>query len=193
MFKKMFKGKSSIIEGKRVRMRPIEKKDLEKTLKWANDPEIAYYTGYIFPVSMEMEVKWYERILAEENRKTFIIENKEGVVIGLTATLNIDWKNRKAERSMLIGEKEYWDQGYGRESVRTMLNHIFNIMGMNKVYGRIIDYNEAALKMDLGAGYSQEGYIKDDILIQGEYHDRYLIGITKAEFNKQKEERKEHY
>jgi len=30
-------------------------------------------------------------------------------------------------------------------------------------------------------------------LIQGEYHDRYLIGITKAEFNKQKEERKEHY
>jgi len=107
----MFKGKSSIIEGKRVRMRPIEKKDLEKTLKWANDPEIAYYTGYIFPVSMEMEVKWYERILAEESRKTFIIENKESVVIGLTAILNIDWKNRKAELSMLIGEKEYWGKG----------------------------------------------------------------------------------
>ncbi len=187
----MFDGKFSIIEGKRVKMRPIERKDLDYTLNWANNPEIAYYTGYMYPISMEMEVKWYERILAEESRKTFIIETKDDVVIGLTAILNIDWKNRKAELSMLIGNKEYWGQGYGRESVRTMLNHIFNNMGLNKVYGRIIDYNQAALKMDLKAGYSQEGNIKDDIMIQGEFHDRYLIGITKAEFNTQKEKRGE--
>ncbi len=191
--KKEFEGRSSIIEGKRVKIRAIERRDLEKTLSWANDPEIAYYTNYIFPISMEMEIKWYERILNESTRRTFIIENKEGVVIGLTAILNIDWQNRKAELSMLIGEKEYWGQGYGRESVRTMLNHIFNIMGINKVYGRIIDYNQGALKMDLGAGYSQEGYIKDDIYLQGEFHDRYLVGITRSEFNKQKEERGENY
>ena len=193
MVKKMFEGKIAIIEGKRTMMRPIERKDLEYTLKWANDPEIAYYTGYMLPISMEMEVKWYEGLLAAEDRRTLIIETKDNDVIGLTAILNIDWKNRKAELSMLIGNKKYWGKGYGRESVRTMLNHIFNNMGMNKVYGRIIDYNQAALKMDLAAGYSQEGYIKEDILIQGEYHDRYLIGITKAEFNQQKKERGESY
>ena len=189
----MFEGKTALIEGKRTKMRPIERKDLKYTLEWANDPEISYYTGYMFPISMEMEEKWYERILAAEDRRTFIIETKNNEVIGLTAILNIDWKNRKAELSMLIGNKKMWGKGYGRESVRTMLNHIFNNMGMNKVYGRIIDYNQAALKMDLGAGYSQEGYIKEDILIQGEFHDRYLIGITKAEFNKQKEELGETY
>ena len=193
MVKKMFEGKTAIIEGKRTMMRSIERKDLEYTLKWANDPEIAYYTGYMLPISMEMELKWYEGLLAAEDRRTFIIETKDNDVIGLTAILNIDWKNRKAELSMLIGNKKYWGKGYGRESVRTMLNHIFNNMGMNKVYGRIIDYNQAALKMDLAAGYSQEGYIKEDILIQGEYHDRYLIGITKAEFNQQKKKRGESY
>jgi len=57
-------------------------------------------------------------------------------------------------------------------------------MGLNRMYGFMLDNNPGALKMDLRAGFLQEGLLKDDVIIHGEFHDRIMLGITKDIFNK---------
>ena len=48
----------------RIQLRALTISDIEKTIVWNNDQEISdLYSGHPFPVNIEMERKWYEKIL----------------------------------------------------------------------------------------------------------------------------------
>ncbi|HEY6420497.1 MAG TPA: GNAT family N-acetyltransferase [Candidatus Binataceae bacterium] len=47
--------------------------------------------------------------------KIFAVETLEGGLIGETGLRLIDWRSRKAEFIITIGEKRLWDKGYGTE------------------------------------------------------------------------------
>ena len=47
-----------------VRLRALTLNDIEKTLYWHNQEDISnLYLGHPFPVNIEMERKWYEKLL----------------------------------------------------------------------------------------------------------------------------------
>ena len=39
---------------------------------------------------------------------------------------DIDWRNRSAEIGIFIGEKNFWNQGYGTEAMRLMVKYGFD-------------------------------------------------------------------
>ena len=48
----------------KILLRALTYSDIDKTLLWHNDSEILdLYSGHPFPVNIEMERKWYEKIL----------------------------------------------------------------------------------------------------------------------------------
>lgn len=174
-----------MIETKRTVLRPCERKDLIMRVKWLNNPVVRETLVLMFPVSIAETELWFERILVSNTRKDFIIELKEAEKpIGFAGYINIDWINRKAEPFIAIGEENAWGKGYGTEVVRALLEFGFNEMGLNRMYGFMLDFNQRALKMDLKAGFKKEGLLKEDVLIHGEFHNRIMLGITKNEFNK---------
>ena len=171
-----------MIKGKKLNLRAIERTDMQKMTKWANDPDLRNFVGPQFPVSMYEEEAWFDRLTRNEFRKALIIETKQQEAIGYVY-IDLDWVNRKAQLSMAIGEKDYWDKGYGTEVVQIALNHCFNEVNMNKVYLYVFEFNKSAVRLYEKCGFKKEGLIRQDYLIHGKYEDRIIMGILKKEFS----------
>lgn len=170
-----------MIKGKKINLRALEREDLQKMHKWANDPELTQFVGPRFPVSMSQEEAWFEQLMKNESREALIIETKEQEAIGYMY-LDVDWVNGKAELSIAIGEKDYQDKGYGTEACQTALNHCFNELNLNKVYVYVFRFNERAIRLYEKCGFKKEGLIREDYLIHRKYEDRLIMGILKKEF-----------
>ena len=69
---------------------------------------------------MEEEEHWYDGLLTGRDQ-VFCIETLEGKLIGNVGIVHIDWTERKAEIGVMIGEKDYWSQGYGTDAMTVLL------------------------------------------------------------------------
>ena len=177
-----------MIETERTFLRALERSDLAIRTQWLNNPLVRETLLLSVPISLAQMQLWYDKIITDATREDFIIVSKERKdLIGFAGYVNIDWKHRKAEPFIALGNTDYWGKGLGTEVVRKLLDYGFNEIGLNRLYGFMLDNNPGALKMDIKAGFLQEGVLKEDVIIHGNFHDRIMLGITKEEFNKNKQ------
>lgn len=166
-----------MIKGKKVNLRALEKEDIQKTIKWINDPEVTKYLSIVFPISLAEEEKWFEYYLKRKDDRIFAIETKDGTHIGNIGLHKIDWLNRKVMLGILIGEKEYWNKGYGTDAVKTAVKFAFEEMNIHKVYLCVMDFNERAVKIYEKCGFTREGVSRDDVYRNGKYHDMIWMSV----------------
>lgn len=115
-------------EGRKVRIRALEKTDIDEIMKWINDPEVMQNLLMRYPVSRYQEEKWIEKALDDSNprNKVFALETKDGVYLGGIGLNATNWENRNAEVGIVIGKKEHWNKGYGTDAMITILDFAFN-------------------------------------------------------------------
>ena len=114
-----------MIIGKQIRFRAIEKDDLQYFVKWLNDPEVRQGLFMIMPLSLAEEENWFEELLKKpQYEKPLALEIQpdpqvdEWIFVGNCGLFGIDWQNRYAEIGIHIGEKGYWNQGFGTKAIR---------------------------------------------------------------------------
>ena len=123
-----------MIVGERVILREIEGEDLDLIVKWRNDPEILKWLFSYLPLSKVKQRKWYDRYLEDNTQQTFIIEVNEGKTpIGTIGLTDIDYKNQKGELTIIIGEKEYWRKGIGKECLNLLVKFAFDELNLRKM------------------------------------------------------------
>jgi len=172
-----------MILGKRVRLRAIEREDIPTFLKWLNDPQVQRYLGRTpFPLSFAEEERWFERELNTEKSRIFAIETGKGVHIGNIGLHEIDYKDGKATLGIMIGEREYWDQGYGTDAVRTLLGFAFQELNLHRVSLEVFEFNQRAMRCYEKCGFRHEGVAREDSFRSGKRHDKILMGILRSEF-----------
>jgi RimJ/RimL family protein N-acetyltransferase len=110
------------------------------------------------------------------------IETDEGVHIGNIGLHRVDWKNRRAELGIAIGEKAYWDQGYGADAIHTLLKLAFREMNMHRIQLRVDADNARAIRCYEKAGFKEEGTLRDAVFREGEYVDQHVMSILQGEF-----------
>ena len=90
---------------------------------------------------------------------------------------DIDRTHNKAEYGIFIGEEEALSKGYGSEAAELMIRYAFEELQLHKLYLRVLAGNERAKKSYEHAGFVQEGYFRDDVLLPGGYQDVIFMGI----------------
>jgi RimJ/RimL family protein N-acetyltransferase len=175
-----------MIEGKRVRIRALEKTDIDEIMKWVNDPEVTSTLVIRYPSSRYEEEKWIEKMLeaTDARNKFFALETKDGIYLGGIGLHNINWESGNAEVGIVIGKKEYWSKGYGTDAMMTLLNFAFNQMNLHRIYLRVFDFNPRGIRSYEKCGFKKEGVLRNDLYTSGEYHDTIIMGIMKEEFEK---------
>ena len=174
-----------MIIGKKVRLRPIERDDLPRFVAWFGDPEIRRHLLLYLPFSLAQEERWFENLLERLERQEEVIlaiETSDGAHIGNIGLHSIDWKNRSAELGITIGEKEYWNQGYGSAAIRTLLGLAFREMNLHRVFLRVDEDNGRGIRCYEKSGFQQEGTFRDAVFKEAIYHDQYVMSILKSEF-----------
>lgn len=177
----------SIIYGKRVRLRGVERSDLEKFVVWINDPEVTAGLALFLPMSSVDEEKWFESAMQRpQEEKPLVIDMKDGTdwrLIGNSSFFAFDWVARSAEVGIMIGDKTVWNQGYGRETMNLLLRHGFETLNLNRIYLRVYAENKRAIRVYEKVGFVHEGRMRQAGYKNGEYSDVLYMSVLREEWD----------
>lgn len=188
-----------ILYGNKVRLRAIERPDIPLFTRWINDPEVTEYLSNVFPYSLETETQWFDSMLKlpmEEQPLTIEVNVAlpedgfaEWLPIGTCSFMDIEKIHRSAEAGIFIGDKDYWNQGFGTEAMRILLKFGFEDLNFHRIWLRVLENNHRARKSYLKAGYLEEGRYRKAEFRHGFYNDIILMSILQDEWftKKQKE------
>lgn len=183
----------SIIYGKRIRLRAVEREDVQKFHEWVNDPEVTRGLVMIMPMSMRDETEWFEGLSKRElNQRPLSIEIRKGKgwkLIGNCGVFGIEWENRSGELGIMIGEKSEWNKGYGAEGMSLLLKHGFETLNLNRIYLRVYAYNIGAVRAYEKAGFILEGRLREAVYKLGKYDDVLIMSVLRSDWDSQKKEK----
>jgi RimJ/RimL family protein N-acetyltransferase len=95
-------------------------------------------------------------------RHQFAIETKEGQHIGNCTYYGIDSDKGEAELGIMIGDRDYWDKGYGADAITALLEYVFDKTKLNRLYLKTLVNNKRAQKCFAKCGFTPCGHLKKD-------------------------------
>ncbi|MBI2266036.1 MAG: GNAT family N-acetyltransferase [Armatimonadetes bacterium] len=185
-----------MIPGTKVNLWALERFDLVKNFQWANDREVIFWAGMSpYPKHMVELERWYENVLNNPNGRVFAIKTKEGEYIGNIELSAIDWRLSRGELGLIIGEKDYWEKGYGEDSVNALLGFSFSELNLHRISLTAIEFNKRAIRCFEKCGFRKEGSLREAYYCNGRYWDVLLMAVLRQEYEeahaKEEEEAKE--
>lgn len=181
-----------MIIGERVRLRGIERADLPHFVRWLNDPEVLQGILIHHPVSQAGEEGWFENMIKRPVDEQVMgiearVPSPEGdgnwQLIGSLGFVNIDWRNRAAGLGIIIGDKGFWNHGYGSDAVRLLCRHGFETLNMNRISLDVFETNPRAIRSYEKAGFVHEGRKRRDHFQDGRYIDTLVMSQLKEEYH----------
>lgn len=164
-----------------IKLVAFDKEHAKKTLEWVNDPELMLMMNRVNYVTESQHWEWYEKIIRES--KIFaIIANGKHIGNCCLKDINTDGRSRKAELWIYIGDPTARGKGYGKKATQLLLDYAFKSLNLHRVYLYVMNYNQKAFKMYKKIGFKKEGVKREDIFINGRYHDAIIMGILKKEW-----------
>ncbi len=174
-----------MLEGRQVRLRPREVTDLERVYTWINDPEVTrFLDSGRYPISRADERRWLEEHPRNNyaNGVGLAIETKDGAHIGNIDLMRVRPEDRKAGLGIMIGEKDYWSNGYGTDAIIVLLRFAFGEMNLHRVWLTVDTSNERAVACYRKCGFQEEARLRQDRYTAGRYWDTLFMGILHDEF-----------
>jgi RimJ/RimL family protein N-acetyltransferase len=171
-----------VYTGKLVRLRAFEREDAERYRAWVNDAEIAQFVDRAKPVTRIEHERWYEALVRSDRTAVFAVEPRRGGrLIGLAWLFGIDWRHRRAEVRILIGDRRSWNSGRGTDAVRTLTRVAFGPLNLEKLYADVLAFNARALAAFERAGFLREGLLRGDRAVLGRRLDVVRLGLLRGE------------
>ncbi len=146
----------------RIILRKKKLSDARDDYAWQIDPELVELDAAVI---LEMS---YQQYLAEftfelcyplSSRHEFGVDTPEGEHIGNCVYYNVNVSEGKAEVGIMIGNRKYWNRGYGVEIISALLDYIFEKTRLNNIYLTTLDWNIRAQKCFIKCGFREHGHV----------------------------------
>lgn len=145
-----------VLTGQKVVLREKRITDAANDYGWRCDSELSRLDG-VSPLKLSPQE--YIANCTEElrhssgRRRRFAIDSLNGKHIGNCMYYDIDKSKRQAEMGILIGDREYWNKGYGADAVTTLVCHIFEETSIERVYLNTLEWNVRAQRCFQRCGF----------------------------------------
>lgn len=171
------------LSGKRVNLRPLDAEtDLEKVTAWINNQEVTEFMSRFLPSGRNEEKEWLNK--KRENEVTLAIETKKGLHIGTIGLHQIDYRNGTANVGIMIGNKNYWKQGFGYDAEMILLKYAFHTLNLRKIIHRAFVDNKGSVNLAKKCGGIEEGIMRKHIFSNNQYRDLIMFAIFKKRWQK---------
>lgn len=165
-----------------VTIRKFEKADIQNKVKWINDEQNNRYLRYDLPLTYEGTCQWYKRVKDLKTRYDAVIE-AEGIPVGIIGLLNIDYRNKRAEYYVTLGNSAYKGKGVAKKATQLLLYYAFEDLQLNKIYLYVQTDNLPAVNLYKKIGFIREGTLHEDVINRGKFVSRHVYGFYKKNFN----------
>lgn len=169
--------------GERIYLSPRGSEDYLKFTEWLNDMEVTrgLITSHMV-YTANSEKQYLDSDLDPNERAFAIIDGNNDKIIGTCGLMSIDFINRHAELGIFIGEKDYWNDGYGCEAIKLVLDFGFNILNLHNIMLKVYSYNNRAINCYKKIGFKESGRLRESKIIAGEKYDEIFMDILSTEF-----------
>lgn len=155
---KSLESTTEAIKTKRIIIRDKRIEDAAADYAWRTDEELARLDA---TKPLKMTLRDFKSFSKDELRYTnpssrrFALDTREGRHIGNCMYYDIDERRGQTELGIMIGDRDYWDNGYGTEAVDAMLTHIFTYTSMDRVYLHTLEWNIRARRSFAKSGFKE--------------------------------------
>ena len=167
--------------GNKCYLSPMNTNDAEKFTEWLNDLETTVnLTLYNSIINTENEKILLEKLSKDHNYS--IIDKSNNELIGNCGYIDLDHLNQTAEVGIFIGNKNYWNKGYGTEALTLLLDYGFKALNLHNIGLRVYSFNKRAIKSYEKVGFKIIGKRRESVLRGKEKHDIIFMDILHTEF-----------
>ncbi len=172
------------LTGCRTYLRGLTRADLQALLTWTSDREVTRYLYRgAFPAHLETLERLFEAMIASSAEEELALCVREGhALIGICGLHGINPVARSAELRILIGEKQWWGQGFGTEATQLLLAWAFEVLHLHKVWLGVNAAQTNAVRVYEKVGFVREGVLRDEIWRNGRYYDAVRMSILSEEY-----------
>jgi RimJ/RimL family protein N-acetyltransferase len=153
------------IKGNKVIIRPKKPSDAENDYRWQTDAGLSALDA-VRPSTMSYSefyreyIKWLRH--PYEGRITFGVDTPEGKHIANCVYYNIDEIKRETEIGIMIGNRDYWNKGYGTDIISTLIDYVFSLHKFERVYLKTLEDNFRAQRCFEKCGLTPYGHREQD-------------------------------
>jgi RimJ/RimL family protein N-acetyltransferase len=90
-------------------------------------------------------------------------------------------ENREAILGIAIGDRSYWDGGYGTDAMRVLCRFGFDMMNLHRIQLDVYEGNERAIHVYEKVGFQVEGRRREAMFKYGRYQDVIVMGLLSGE------------
>jgi RimJ/RimL family protein N-acetyltransferase len=154
-----------MINGCKIILRDKDPSDAFDDYSWETDPELAKldaapvtfisYSQYLTDYTMDLRAP-------RTTSRQFAVDTLDGKHIGNCSYYNLDRSRGEVELGIMIGNRDYWDNGYGVDVISTLLDYIFRQTTVKRVHLKTLDWNTRAQKCFQKCGFAECGQLSRD-------------------------------
>ena len=174
-----------ILKGQKVILRTVRLEDAPRFVRWFNDPTV---TKFLLMRCMKLneEVKWIKDRLKNPpaNKLHFCIDTIDGEHIGACGLDDIHERNSRAEIGIMIGNKKFWNKGYGTDAMKVLIDYTFKKLKLHRLGLNVYDYNDRAIRVYENLGFKLEGKVREANFYNKKFRDFYYMGLLDREWKK---------
>ena len=170
------------VEGDKVYLSPVNHEDYEILTEWLNDKEVL--CGLLLDtkiITLKNEKEALEKI-ASDGYHFFIINKSNDELMGICSYHELNLIDRKAEMGIFIGNKKYWNKGFGTEATQLLLQFGFEKLNLNNVMLRVFSFNKNAIKCYQKCGFKMIGKRREAKIVNEKKFDEIGMDIIRSEF-----------
>jgi len=146
-------GGGSLFLSDRLMLRDVSWGDLEARRIWWEDADVTRHLG----LSDGRQVA-RRRVRGQKPSMEWTIALREGgEPIGIVQLGPIDQEAEEAWLGLVIGRKDLWGQGFGRETVGLILQVAFDVVGLRRVRLEVEARHRAACRLYERSGFRRDG------------------------------------
>ena len=132
---------------------------------WRTDPELARLDAVsLLATTFSQYLADYvsELHYPSPARHSFAVETMDGKHIGNCTYYDINEAKGEAELGIMIGNHDYWDKGYGTDTVTTLVSYIFRQTNLKRICLKTLDSNKRAQKCFKKCSFTPYGHLAKD-------------------------------
>jgi RimJ/RimL family protein N-acetyltransferase len=175
-----------VISGEKVKIREKKLTDARNDYLWCRDLELSRLDA-AQPLNMSLSdfISEYTAELRYPplTRRRFGVDTPDGEHIGNCSYYNIDLHRGETEIGIIIGNRDYWGKGYGTDTIKALVKHIFQQTTFDRLYLKTLDWNLRAQTCFKKSGFLPYNHIVRD------GHKFLLMELTRNQWQKLQKEK----
>lgn len=165
----------------------LQMDNIHAHFEWNNDPELN---------RLDSEIPYEEETFGEfkarfeqmcfnpsPSHQDFEIHAiSEDALIGVAYVRHISEYNQHAQVGVTIGDRDFWGEGYGCDSLGLLLAYCFDELDLHRVSAETFEYNTAWRDLVEGMGFEKEGTAREYLCRDGRYWDKETYSLLEREY-----------